>query len=72
MEVNIKVKGLKKAQDALKSLEKDLEQPFREVILGDVDFNVIQYCDKAEQDRLTYIFDKTKNNLNQFQKQLHL
>ena len=34
MEVNIKVKGLKKAQDALKSLEKDLEQPFREVILG--------------------------------------
>ena len=34
MEVKIKVKGLKKAQDALKSLEKDLEQPFREVILG--------------------------------------
>ena len=34
MEVNIKVKGLKKAQDALKSLEKDLEHPFREVILG--------------------------------------
>ena len=42
----------------------------REVILGDVDFNVIQYCDKAEQDRLTYIFTKTKNNLDQFQKQL--
>jgi|TARA_Y100001973_G_C5117130_1_gene290766 HK97 gp10 family phage protein len=34
MEINIKVKGLKKAQDALKNLEKDLEQPFREVILG--------------------------------------
>ena len=34
MEINIKVKGLKKAQDAFKNLEKDLEQPFREVILG--------------------------------------
>ena len=34
MKINIKVTGLKKAQDALKNLEKDLEQPFREIILG--------------------------------------
>lgn len=34
MKINIKVTGLKKAQDALKKLEKDLEQPFREIILG--------------------------------------
>tara|TARA_B100001939_G_scaffold187456_1_gene161492 strand:+ start:315 stop:764 length:450 start_codon:yes stop_codon:yes gene_type:complete len=34
MKINVKVSGLKKAQDALKNLEKDLEQPFREIILG--------------------------------------
>ena len=34
MKINVKVTGLKKAQDALKKLEKDLEQPFREIILG--------------------------------------
>ena len=34
MQVSIKVKGLEEATKALKSLEKDLEQPFREVILG--------------------------------------
>jgi HK97 gp10 family phage protein len=34
MKINVKVTGLKKAQDALKNLEKDLEQPFREIILG--------------------------------------
>ena len=41
-----------------------------EIILGDVDPNVIQYCDKAEQDRLTHIFDKTQKDLNNFQTQL--
>ena len=34
MQVSIKVKGLEEATKALKSLEKDLEQPFREVIAG--------------------------------------
>ena len=34
MKVSIKVKGLEEATKALKSLEKDLEQPFREVIAG--------------------------------------
>ena len=34
MKINVKVTGLKKAQDAIKKLEKDLEQPFREIILG--------------------------------------
>lgn len=34
MQVNIKVTGLKKAIQSIKNLEKDLEQPFREVILG--------------------------------------
>ena len=34
MKVSIKVKGLEEATNALKSLEKDLEQPFREVIAG--------------------------------------
>ena len=42
----------------------------KEVILGDVDFNVIEYCDIAEQDKLTHIFNKTKQDLNKFQKQL--
>ena len=34
MKINVKVTGLKKAQDAIKKLEKNLEQPFREIILG--------------------------------------
>ena len=34
MQINIRVKGLKKAMDSLNKLEKNLEQPFREVILG--------------------------------------
>ena len=34
MQVKEKVKGIKKAMDSLKSLERDLEAPFREVILG--------------------------------------
>ena len=34
MKIQVKVKGIKKAMDSLKSLEKDLEAPFREVILG--------------------------------------
>jgi len=34
MQVKVKVKGIKKAMDSLKSLERDLEAPFREVILG--------------------------------------
>ena len=42
----------------------------KEVILGDVDFNVIEHCDIAEQDKLTHIFNKTKQDLNNFQKQL--
>tara|TARA_Y100001970_G_scaffold88125_3_gene111294 strand:- start:502 stop:1413 length:912 start_codon:yes stop_codon:yes gene_type:complete len=42
----------------------------KEIILGDVDFNVIQYCEPAEQERLTHIFNKTKQDLNQLHKQL--
>lgn len=34
MKIQVKVKGIKKAMDSLKSLEKDLEAPFRDVILG--------------------------------------
>ena len=34
MRLEIKVKGVKKALQSLKSLEKDLEEPFREVIKG--------------------------------------
>ena len=42
----------------------------KEVILGDVDIDVIQYCDIAEQDKLMHIFNQTKQDLNNFQKQL--
>ena len=34
MQINIKVKGLKEAKEIFKKLEEDLQQPFREVILG--------------------------------------
>ena len=34
MRLEIKVKGVKKALQSLKALEKDLEEPFREVIKG--------------------------------------
>ena len=34
MEIKIKVKGLKEAEQIFKKLERNLEQPFREVILG--------------------------------------
>tara|TARA_Y100001937_G_C6914520_1_gene238931 strand:+ start:101 stop:550 length:450 start_codon:yes stop_codon:yes gene_type:complete len=34
MEIKIKVKGLKEAEQIFKKLEQNLEQPFREVILG--------------------------------------
>ena len=34
MKLEIKVKGVKKALQSLKALEKDLEEPFREVIKG--------------------------------------
>tara|TARA_S200000501_G_C20856846_1_gene758071 strand:+ start:892 stop:1839 length:948 start_codon:yes stop_codon:yes gene_type:complete len=40
----------------------------KEIILGDVDESVIQYCDNDEQERLKYIFHKTKTELNNFQK----
>ena len=34
MEVSIQVKGLKQALSALRRLEKNMEQPFREVVMG--------------------------------------
>lgn len=41
-----------------------------EILLGDVDHSVIEFCDASQQDRLTYIFDKTKQEINDFQKLL--
>lgn len=38
-----------------------------EILLGDVDHSVIDYCDPAQKDKITYIFDKTKQELNDFQ-----
>jgi N-dimethylarginine dimethylaminohydrolase len=41
--------------------------PLQEMILGDVDHAVIEYCDPSQQDRLKHIFDKTKHELDVIQ-----
>lgn len=44
--------------------------PLKEVILGDVDLNVVKLSDKGQQQRIDYIFQKTKEELQNFQEVL--
>jgi glycine amidinotransferase len=38
-----------------------------EIMLGDVDYGVIKFCDESYAEKLTHIFNKTKKELNQLQ-----
>ena len=40
----------------------------KEIMLGDVDHNVLDFCDAAQRLRLNHIFNKTKKELDQIQK----
>lgn len=42
--------------------------PLKEMILGDVDHSVIKNCDPSQRERLSHIFDRTKQELNEMQK----
>lgn len=42
----------------------------KEIMLGDVDHSVINFCDEDQRIRLTHIFNKTKKELDDIQKNL--
>ena len=42
----------------------------KEILLGDVDHSVLEFCEPNQLDKLKYIFDKTKKELNNFQELL--
>lgn len=42
----------------------------KEIVLGDIDEQVLNYCDKDQYQRLSHIIEKTKKELNNFQTQL--
>lgn len=44
--------------------------PIKEIILGDVDYSVINFCEPNQKQRLTHIFNKTQKELNAIQTQL--
>ena len=41
--------------------------PLKEIIIGDVDLDAIKLEDPRQQKRIEYIFQKTKEELNNFQ-----
>ena len=41
--------------------------PLKEIIIGDIDVNAVKLDDEREQKRVEYIFNKTKDELTNFQ-----